>query len=489
MSPRLSPASLATLPDDVERPRYDRAAIATGVVHLGIGAFHRGHQAMYFDEALSRGDRRWGVVGVSLRSAQVRDELLPQSGLYGVLVRNGESSRLRVVGSIRSVLVAPEDPAVVLHLLAEPQVHLVTLTITEKGYKLDPASGQPQWDDADIAADRVSLAAPRSALGFLVAGLAARRLAGLAPWTVLSCDNLPHNGRRLRAGVLALARAHDAALADWIDSHGAFPDTMIDRIVPAPTDDDRHRVADRLGCDDRGCVVTEPFSQWVIEDHFAGPRPDFAALGASLTADVRPWEHAKLRLLNGAHSAMAYLGGLAGVDYVHQFVALPEGRAYVEALWDESASTLAPPPQLDLAAYRRQLRDRFDNGALRHRLRQIATDGSQKLPQRLLEPLLLRLQAGAPAPCLVLGIAAWMRWQSSVDDHGVPFRVDDPLAAELARRLAPCANATERVDALLAVTAIFGRSAPQSSALRPLLVDALERLQRDGARAVLRALQ
>ena len=327
MSERLGSTNLNRLPAEVARPAYDRAAVQTGVVHLGIGAFHRAHQAMYFDQALACGDLRWGIVGVSLRSGAVRDQLVPQQGLYSLLVRDGEEVRVRIIGAVRDVLVAAEDPVKVVQLLAQPHVHVVTLTVTEKGYKLDPASGELLREDAQIAADLRDLSAPRTALGFLVAGLGARHRSGLRPFTVISCDNLPHNGRRLRDGVLVLARVHDAALADWITHAGAFPATMVDRIVPAPTEADRTQLAQRIGLEDRAAVSTEPFCQWVIEERFAGPVPDFAAVGAQLADDVVPWEQAKLRLLNGAHSAMAYIGGLAGIEFVHQFVTLPEGAA------------------------------------------------------------------------------------------------------------------------------------------------------------------
>jgi fructuronate reductase len=455
-------------------------------VHLGIGAFHRGHQAVYFDEALERGDLRWGVVGVSLRSTQVRDELAPQDGLYSLVVRDGAEARIRIIGAVRSVLVAPEDPATVVRLLAEPQVHVVTLTVTEKGYKLDPVSGDLLREDADVAADLRELRAPRTASGLIVAGLAARRGAGLPPFTAISCDNLPRNGRWLRDGVLALARAHDDSLAEWISCEGAFPDTMVDRIVPAPSASDRAHLAQRLGLEDRAAISTEPFRQWVIQQRFAGPVPDFAALGANLAADVEPWEQAKLRLLNGAHSAMAYLGGLAGIEFVHEFVALPEGAAFVEALWDESAPTLSPPTSLDLAAYRIQLFARFRNSALQHRLRQIAMDGSQKLPQRLLAPLAARRARRQPVAKLGLAVAAWMHWQRGIDDRAEPFVVDDPLAAQTARRVASCMDAAARVQALLGLTAVFGADISDDEDLRRMLSVQLERIEKLGALGALR---
>jgi fructuronate reductase len=289
-----------------------------------------------------------------------------------------------------------------LEALAASETAIVTLTVTEKGYL--PGAGAAE---------------------FLAQGLGLRRARGLAPFTAISCDNLAGNGARLRDAVLA---ASDDALADWIATHGAFPQTMVDRIVPATDAADIAALADRTGLIDRAMVKAEPFSQWVIEDRFAGARPDFEAAGVQIASDVAPWEEAKLRLLNGAHSAIAYLGGLAGIDHVYRFVALPAGRRFVTALWDELAPTLSPPPELDLESYRAALLARFSNAALGHRTRQIAMDGSQKLPQRLLAPIAERLARGERIDALALAVAAWLRWQGGRTDAGEAFEVDDPLA-------------------------------------------------------------
>jgi len=452
---RLNDAVLSGLPSDVARPAYDRRRVTTGVVHLGIGAFHRAHQAVVFDDALASGDLRWGVLGASLRSPGVRDQLNPQDGLYTLVVRDGAEEHLRVIGAGRGVLVGPEDPAALVAAMAEAEVHIVTLTVTEKGYRLDPATGDLLLDDPDVAADLADISAPRTAPGFIVAALQARKAAGLKPFTVISCDNLPHNGQRIRAGVLAMARRIDPALADWIEAEGAFPQTMIDRIVPATTPDDVARLTARLGVEDQGMVKAEPFTQWVIEDWFAGERPDFAALGVQLTDAVEPWEDAKLRLLNGSHSAIAYLGALSGYEHVHEAVAVPAFRAFIEALWEEAETTLSPPPGLDVAAYRDELMARFSNSALMHRTRQIAMDGSQKLPQRLLAGAAERLAAGQGVEALALGVAAWMRWQEGVTESGEAVVVDDPLAARTAELIAASENDEAEVRALLTLSAVF----------------------------------
>lgn len=467
---RLDRTTLASLPGDVIRPAYDRAAVQPGVVHLGIGAFHRAHQAAVFDAALASGDLRWGVTGVSLRSPGVRDQMVPQDGLYTLLVRSGEGSQAQVIGSVLDVLVAPEDPQRVVQAIASPDTHLVTLTVTEKGYKLNRATGGLLTEDPDVAHDLASLDAPRTAPGLIVAGLRLRRAEGTAPPTILSCDNLPHNGALLRDAVIAMARAHDADLADWIAAHGAFPATMVDRIVPATTDEDIAALAGQIGVEDQAMVKTEAFTQWVIEDRFCGPHPDFAALGVQLTDRVAPWEDAKLRLLNGAHSAIAYLGGLAGDAFVHEFVAREDGRALIETLWDEAQETLDPPAGLDIPAYRAALLHRFANPALQHRTRQIAMDGSQKLPQRLIQPLAERAAAGLRSPALVLAVAAWMRWQAGQADDGTGFTVDDPAAGQLAE-----ASGVEGYLAVLGLTL--------SDATVAQLAEQLALLERDGALA------
>jgi fructuronate reductase len=481
---RLSAATLDGLPADVVRPGYDRAAVTPGVVHLGIGAFHRAHQAVVFDDALNAGDLRWGIVAASLRSPAVRDQMEPQDGLYTMLVRDGSAEQARVVGVVQRVIVAPEDPQALLAALAAPDTHIVTLTITEKGYKLDPATGALIVDDPQLAADLASLDSPQTAPGYLVAALAMRRAAGLTPFTAISCDNLPHNGTRLRDAVLALARVHDGALADWIAAEGAFPETMVDRIVPATTADDIAALADRLGVEDQAMVKTEPFLQWVIEDKFCGPRPSFGA-GVQVTAAVAPWEEAKLRLLNGAHSGIAYLGGLADIDHVHEVLALPEARTFVEQLWDEAETTLSPPAELDVAAYRRELMARFDNPTLRHRTRQIAMDGSQKLPQRLLATIAARLEAGQGIDALALAVAAWVRWQAGVDDLGASHQVDDPLAAALAERLGGAADPAARVAAILAFDAVVPPGLAAQPAFATALTGWLSILESEGARGAL----
>ncbi|MNV26223.1 Mannitol 2-dehydrogenase [compost metagenome] len=434
-----------------------------------------------FDDALASGDLRWGVLGASLRSPGVRAQLNPQDGLYTLVVRDGAEEHLRVIGAGRGVLVGPEDPAALVVAMAEAEVHIVTLTVTEKGYRLDPATGDLLLDDPDVAADVADIASPRTAPGFIVAALAARKAAGLKPFTVISCDNLPHNGQRIRAGVLAMARRIDPSLAEWIEAEGAFPQTMIDRIVPATIPDDLARLTARIGVEDQGMVKAEPFTQWVIQDWFAGERPDFATLGVQMTDAVEPWEDAKLRLLNGAHSAVAYLGALSGYEHVHEAVAVPAFRAFIEALWDEAQTTLNPPPGLDVAAYRDELMARFSNSALMHRTRQIAMDGSQKLPQRLLAGMSERLAAEEGIEALALGVAAWMRWQEGVTESGEAVVVDDPLAARTAELIAASENDEAEVRALLTLSAVFPASLANDRRFVEAVTGAFLSLRENGA--------
>jgi fructuronate reductase len=439
VTPRLSKATLPLLPDWVRKPR---TRPAPRVVHLGIGAFHRAHQAVVFD------DLGWGVTGASLRSPAVREAMAPQDCLYSLVVGDA----VRVIGAVREVLL---DTPELVDRIAAPETRMVTLTVTEKGYL------------------------PGSRAIAVLAEALAKRADGI---TVISCDNLPQNGLVLRDAVLAAAG--DAA--GWIADHCAFPQTMIDRIVPATEAADIAALAARIGLEDRAMVKAEPFSQWVIEDRFvAGERPDFEAAGVEIAADIAPWEEAKLRLLNGAHSGIAYLGGLAGFEFVDEFVAHPEGRRFVEALWDEAETTLTPPPGLNLAAYRAALMQRFADPDLKHRNVQIAMDGSQKLPQRLLASIVARLERGQGIETLALAVAAWMRWQAGRTDRGAPFAVDDPLAGETARRLAGLHDPDAQVRALLGMDAIF----PPGLAADPRFVEAvarqLRRLVEQGAKEVL----
>lgn len=482
---RLSLAELDQVPAAF-RPAIDPRQRQVRMVHLGIGAFHRAHQATYTEEC---GD--WGSCGVTQRSPRVATELAPQDCLYTLYVRDGARSWPKVMGAVREVLYAAADPWAVATRIADPDVSVVSLTVTEKGYRHDPATGRLRRGDEEIDAD-LSGRPPRTVIGQLTAGLAARAAAGAGPVTVLCCDNLPANGPTVRGLVLAYAdgyaarHAGAAQLPDWIGAQVAFPATMVDRIVPSATDADRADVAALLGVHDLGAVVAEPFTQWVIQDTFAAPRPAWEKAGAQLVADVAPYEKVKLRMLNGAHSALAYLGGLAGHEFIAGALADDVLAATADRLMTcDAAPTVEAPQGMEPGDYAGQVIRRFGNTALRHRCRQVAMDGSQKLPQRLLGTIADRIEAGATPVWAALAVAAWMRhvWTGRTDD-GRPFAVDDPLAGLMRARLARAGESGEAgrvVAALLGIREVFGELA-ESAIFRELLTGHLGRLARDGAR-------
>jgi fructuronate reductase len=480
---RLSNATLGQLPIDVTRPGYDRGAVATGIVHLGVGAFQRAHQAVYTEAALNAGDMRWGIVGASLRSPAVRDQMKPQDGLYTLAIRGADGEKLQVIGAIKDVLVAPEDPEALLRVLCEASVKIVTLTVTEKGYCYDPATTALDEKHPDIVHDLANPAAPRSAPGLIVEALRRRREAKEHAFTVLCCDNLPHNGRTVRGIVTRFAALRDAGLAGYIANEVAFPSTMVDRITPATTDADRAAISARLGLEDASPVVTEPFTQWVIEDRFSGGRPDWSLAGAEFVANVVPYENMKLRLLNGSHSTLAYLGYLAGYETVSDTMKDANYRRLVDGLMDDAATTLKMPPGADVAAYKRSLLTRFENPALKHRTWQIAMDGSQKLPQRLLGTIRDRLAAGAPIDRLVMGVAGWMRYVTGMDEKDQPIDVRDPLAARL-RQIAASAglDADRLAPALLEVREIFNAELAADARFRTAVTGALASVIAKGAK-------
>jgi fructuronate reductase len=426
------------------RPAYDRSTLRTGIVHFGIGAFHRAHQAVYTDDAIGAGDRDWMITGVSLRSSAVRDALQPQDGLYSITERDRTGDRVRIVGSIRDVLVAGEDAEAIVSALASPCVHVATFTVTEKGYLRDPRSDSLLVTAPDLAHDLQGSGPPRTIYGFLERGLARRRAAGLPGMTLVSCDNLADNGRQLEALLNEYLERRDPTLAEWVRRECSSPCTMVDRIVPATAPADLARTANVLGLEDRGAVVTESFSQWVIEDRFVGPRPKWEAGGAQLVRDVRPFETAKLRMLNGAHSALAYVGLGLGLQYVHEGMADRDLNSLVRELMKEAAATLTPAAGQDLAAYAEALQRRFDNPSLAHRLSQIAMDGTQKIPQRWLASIASLREQRKPASALSFALAAWIAFACTLDRE-----LDDPSAARLVEIRTRATDAHSTVKAIL----------------------------------------
>lgn len=423
MAGRLSPASV--LSGGVAQPCYDRSALRPGIVHLGLGAFHRAHQAVYTDATLAEDFGAWGIEAVSLRSAATVHALTGQGGLYSVLVRSGERTDARIMGSILACHAARERPTIVLDRLADPAIRIVTLTVTEKAYGLDAATGGLDPRHPDIAADLAAPATPRGVIGHIVEGLHRRHSQGTRPFTVLCCDNLPSNGRIVERLVGEFAERRDPALARWIGENVAFPSSMVDRIVPAPTERTLADAEALLGCRDAAAVETEPFMQWVIEDRFTSGRPRWEGAGALFVAEVEPYERMKLRLLNGAHSLIAYLGQNRDLAYVRDVMAEPRHRDLVRVHMREAMATLDPVPGIDLESYCDALIARFANTAIAHATSQIAMDGTQKLPQRLLMPAVEARRAGREAGSFARAVAEWMHYCCSRD------AIDDPRQAEL----------------------------------------------------------
>jgi len=483
MSDRLNEDSLADLPEGVRRPAYDRKTVTTGIVHLGVGAFHRAHQAAYTDDVLAN-DPRWGIVAASLRSPDTYDALAPQDGLYTLAVRSQAGEALRVIGSIRQVIVAPREVEQLLEVMSAPQTRIVTLTVTEKGYCHDPATGALNEAHPDIVHDLEFQRTPKSAPGFIVEALRRRRAAGVPPFTVLTCDNLPSNGRTVKRVLTRFAELVDPALGRFVADEVSCPSTMVDRIVPATSDQDRERIGEALGLTDAWPVVTEPFTQWVIEDDFPQGRPAWEKSGAEFVADVEPYEHMKLRLLNGSHSTLAYLGYLSGYETVADTMADPAFMRLIEGLMDEEVTpTLHMPPGADLASYKRALIERFRNPALKHRTWQIAMDGSQKLPQRLLGTVRDRLRENAGIGRLSLGVAAWMRYITGIDEKGAPIDVRDPMAARLREIAERAGDSAEKLaESLFAVREIFGDDLPKDARFTGAVKENLARLYEKGAK-------
>lgn len=501
--PRLSNAALGALAPAIARPGYDRAAVTPGIVHLGIGAFHRAHQAVVIDDRLAAGETGWGIVAASLRSPDTRDALAPQDGLYAVAVRDGDASALRVIGSVSEIIVAPEARERLIGAMTDPRIRIVSLTVTEKGYCRAAGSGGLNEAHPDIVHDLAHQEAPVSAPGLIVEALRRRRLAGTKPFTVLCCDNLPANGRTVHRILSELATLRDRDLGSFIAGELTCPSTMVDRIVPATTDADRAAVAAALGLRDAWPVMTEPFTQWVVEDRFGDGRPRFEEAGVELVADVAPYETMKLRLLNGSHSTMACLGQLAGLQTIAEVIGQPAFSSLVRGLMDHELGPTVPgftPQQLD--SYKAALFQRFANTALRHRTAQIAMDSSQKIPQRLVNTARERLAAGEPIARIGLAIAGFCRFMTGTGEDGAPLPVNDPLAAAfaaaaqeagaagVARRTDPAeaeALARRLAERMLGIGEVFsdmGGDARFFSAVAAPLAS----LYRDGARATVAAM-
>ncbi|WP_138732586.1 mannitol dehydrogenase family protein [Modestobacter excelsi] len=489
MTVALSQSTLASLPEAVARPTYDRARVRTGVVHLGVGGFHRSHQAVYLDRVLAQGHADWGITGVGVLPVDraLTDALRAQDGLYTLVVKHPTGTVERtVIGSLLEHRLLSDDREAVLATMAAPTTRLVTLTITEGGYSTDKATGRFELDDAL----RADLANPEvgTAFGLLTAALRRRRDAGTPPFTVVSCDNIESNGHLARQTLVAFARLQDEhtgdRLGDWVAEHVAFPNSMVDRITPATTDDDRAQLTAGTGVVDRWPVVAEPYLQWVLEDEFCDGRPPLEEVGVQLVPDVRPYELMKLRLLNASHQVMSYLGYLAGHRRVDEVMVDPLFIELVDRyMRDEATPTLPPVPDTDLAAYRRTLLERFANPAVSDTLARNCAEGSERIATFVLPVIRDQLRDGGPFDLAVLAVAAWARYAAGVDEDGEPIAVVD---ARLDRLTPLLGGRGEAAAAVLGASEVFGDLAADER-FGASFVRAAELLDRLGARAAVAA--
>lgn len=484
---KLNEAALSRLPASVQTPTYDRHALATGIVHIGVGGFHRAHQALYLDQYFHQTkDYQWGIGGVGLLEfdQRMRDALHSQDCLYTLVERSPEGDRARVIGAIASYRFAPDHRQAVIDAMADPQCRIVTLTITEGGYYYIEGSGELDVNHPTIQHDLQHPQEPIGVYGFLTAALDQRRKQGLKPFTVLSCDNLQGNGNIVRQMLTAFAQLRDPAFGEWVAEQVTFPNCMVDRITPATTPPDLEMVRAQFGIEDAFPVVAEPFLQWVVEDRFCNGRPELERVGVQFTDDVHPYEMMKIRLLNASHLLIGYLGTLMGYTYVHEAMADPLIRRAVDHLMAEVTPTLQPVPGIDLDHYKQTLIQRFANPKIRDQLPRLCLSSAAKMPKFILGSLRDALNQDGAIAYMSLAIAAWFRYLKGTDDQGNPIVIDDPMA-EILRDRAQSGGSDPLP--LLNLTEIFG-DLPQSSRLVQAVADHLRHFDELGAKATLSSL-
>jgi mannitol 2-dehydrogenase len=485
----LDARSLEQIGNGVEKPRYDRRQVAIGIVHFGVGGFHRAHQAMYVDALMNLGKAlEWGICGVGTMSAdeRMREVMSAQDGLYTLVLKHSDGTlEPRIIGSIVDYLYAPDDPEAVINRLADPLTRIVSLTITEGGYNIDHVTGEFDESNPLVQKDLHAGAVPQSVFGLVVEGLARRRANGTRPFTVMSCDNIQGNGHVARRVFTAFARLRDPELADWIEREVSFPSSMVDRITPATTDDDRALVAGQLKIADAWPVVCEPFTQWVLEDEFVDGRPPFEDVGVQIVESVEPYELMKLRLLNASHQALCYPGYLVGYRLVHEVCQDPLFRDFLmRYMDDEGTPTLPPVPGIDLVEYKHSLLERFSNAHVRDTVARLCAESSDRIPKFLLPVIREQLEHGGEITRSTAVVALWARYDEGVDEQGEPIEVVDQLRDRLM-----AAARRQRVEptAFIEDHGVFGDLA-QDERFRSIYVASLSTIHEHGARALLEQL-
>jgi mannitol 2-dehydrogenase len=477
---KLSNQTLPLFPSTIQRPTYDRARCSPRIVHIGVGGFHRAHQAVYLDELLHLSQEDcWLECGMGIleSDARMRDALGSQDYLYTVVERSAESQRARIIGSIIDFVLAPPSVQMAIARLADPECRIVSLTITEGGYLRDDATGKLLDKDPGVVFDLEHPSRPRTFLGVLAAALAARMQSGAPPFTLLSCDNLEGNGDTLKRSLTSFCELSDPLLRRWIEANVAFPNSMVDRITPGTTDADRLSVRERFGIDDAWPVVTEPFRQWVIEDKFTQGRPRFEEVGVEFTTDVHIFERMKMGLLNGGHLAIAFVSGLLGYQFVHEAMNDPLVAGFLTSYMDAVTPIVEQPPGVDLEGYKATLVERFANPTIFDQVQRIASEGAAKMPKFVLSSIRKLLARGLPTEVPALVIASWIRYLGGKDDLGQPIAILDALLPELQSRIVPSSTA---VEGILNMERIFGKDLPQHPAFVAQIRSAFDCLSREG---------
>jgi len=479
------PNDATALGPDVRRPSYDRSRLTAGIAHIGVGGFHRSHQAAYLDDLLELGVAHdWAIAGIGLLPGDVRmrDAMRAQDCSYTLVLKHPDGRcEVRVIGSIIEYHFAPDDPAAVVERLADPAIRIVSLTITEGGYGINPGTGAFDPDSDGIAHDLAAPATPRTAFGLVVESLRLRKLRGIAPYAVLSCDNMQGNGDIARRAFATFADLRDPELGRWLRESVSFPNTMVDRITPQTTQEDREALAMTHGIDDAWPVVAEPFAQWVIEDRFPSGRPDWDRVGAQITHDVTGFEAVKLRLLNASHQAMAYFGSLMGYRRVHEAVADPLIRQLLWRYWvEEAIPTLRPVPGIDPHRYVETLLDRYGNPAIGDSLARLCVDASDRIPTFLLPVIRAQIATGGPIGIGAAVVASWARYAEGVDDQGDPLPLEDPRR----ERVITAARRRDRPLAFIEDAELFGDLA-QHPAFSQAFQRAVDLLRTSTARSAL----